>query len=170
MGYKLYSNITCPNPAEGATENIGEDLYFVVNGKHERQKKMMYSNYQMIKILESCFQNMNCFSWIKVIAVLIDFNYCNYNTPSLKFPCFPCHACQISPCPTETPLQRSPHVLHRFSEFIINLYIKLLSTFQKAESFFFSKNFSRASSVSKLDNTIKQHSIFNTKCTKFSAK
>ena len=24
MEYKLYSNITCPNSAEGATENIGE--------------------------------------------------------------------------------------------------------------------------------------------------
>ena len=24
MGYKLYSKITCPNPTEGPTENIGE--------------------------------------------------------------------------------------------------------------------------------------------------
>ena len=38
MGYKLYSNITCPNPRKGATENIGKDLYFVVNVKHDRQK------------------------------------------------------------------------------------------------------------------------------------
>ena len=27
MGYKLCSNITCPNPTEGATENIGEGLH-----------------------------------------------------------------------------------------------------------------------------------------------
>ena len=26
MGYKLCSNITCPNPTEGATGNIGEGL------------------------------------------------------------------------------------------------------------------------------------------------
>ena len=28
MGYKLYSNITCPNLTEGATENIGEGLHY----------------------------------------------------------------------------------------------------------------------------------------------
>ena len=124
----------------------------------------MYSNYQIIKVLENCFQNMNCFSRIKVISVLIHFKYCNCNTPSLNFPCLPCHACQISPCPTETPLQCSPHhVLHGFSEFIINPYLNLLSTFQETES-------SRTSSVSKSDNTINQHCIFNTKCSKFSAK
>ena len=29
MGYKLYSNITCLNPTEGATENIKEDLHYL---------------------------------------------------------------------------------------------------------------------------------------------
>ena len=28
MEYKLYSNITCSNPAEGATENIEEGLHY----------------------------------------------------------------------------------------------------------------------------------------------
>ena len=28
MGYKLCSNISCPNPAEGATENIGKGLHY----------------------------------------------------------------------------------------------------------------------------------------------
>ena len=28
MGYKLYSDITCPNPTEGSTENIGEGLHY----------------------------------------------------------------------------------------------------------------------------------------------
>ena len=28
MGYKLYSNIACPNPTEGSTENIGEGLHY----------------------------------------------------------------------------------------------------------------------------------------------
>ena len=28
MGYKLCSNITSPNPTEGATENIGEGLHY----------------------------------------------------------------------------------------------------------------------------------------------
>ena len=35
MGYKLCSNITSPNPTEGATENIGEGLHY----------KEMYSMY-----------------------------------------------------------------------------------------------------------------------------
>ena len=37
----------------------------------------MYSNYQIIKILNN--KNMNCFSWVKLISVLIHFKYCNYN-------------------------------------------------------------------------------------------
>ena len=32
----------------------------------------MYSKYQIIKILENCFQNMNCFPWIKIIPVRSD--------------------------------------------------------------------------------------------------
>ena len=39
MVYKLYSNITCPNPIGGATENIGEKIFLyllrnVINVKH----------------------------------------------------------------------------------------------------------------------------------------
>ena len=29
MGHKLYSNITCPNPADDATENIEEGLHLL---------------------------------------------------------------------------------------------------------------------------------------------
>ena len=38
MGYKSYSNITCLNPTNGATENIGEGLNLlrkVLNVKHD---------------------------------------------------------------------------------------------------------------------------------------
>ena len=28
MKYKLYSNIICPNPTEGATENVAEGLHY----------------------------------------------------------------------------------------------------------------------------------------------
>ena len=38
MVYKLYSNITWPNPREGATENTGEGLNLlrkVLNVKHD---------------------------------------------------------------------------------------------------------------------------------------
>ena len=30
MGYKLYSNIICPNPTESAMENIGEGIFKIV--------------------------------------------------------------------------------------------------------------------------------------------
>ena len=59
-------------------------------------------NYQIIKILENCFQNMNCFPWIKLISVLIylKYYYCN----NLELPCLFRYLCQISPSSTEKPL------------------------------------------------------------------
>ena len=60
----------------------------------------MYSKYQIIKILENCFQNIKCFSWIKLIPVLIHLKYWYYNSPYLELPCLP------------------HHVLHRFLYFL----------------------------------------------------
>ena len=36
---------------------------------------LMYSKYQIIKILSNCFQSINCPSWIKLIPVLIPLKY-----------------------------------------------------------------------------------------------
>ena len=55
----------------------------------------MYSNCQIIKILENCFHNMNCFSQIKLISVLIHFKYCYYNILSLQLPCLPFYPCHF---------------------------------------------------------------------------
>ena len=67
------------------------------------------------KKLENCFENMNLFSWINLISVLIHFKYWYYNIPSLELPSLPCHLCQISPWLIETPLQQNPdHVLDCF--------------------------------------------------------
>ena len=83
---------------------------------------MIYSNYQLTKILENCFQNMNCFTWIKLISVLSLFKYWYFNILSFQLLYLPCHLCQISPWPTETRLQdNSHHVLHRFPYFVITL-------------------------------------------------
>ena len=60
-------------------------------------------NYRIKKILENYFQNMTCFSWIKLISVLICLKYWYYNTLFLELPCFPCPFCQISPWPAEIP-------------------------------------------------------------------
>ena len=59
-------------------------------------------NYQIIKLLENCFQNMNCFPWIKLISVLIylKYYYCN----NLELRCLFRYLCQISPSSTEKPL------------------------------------------------------------------
>ena len=107
-----------------------------------------------------CFQNMICFSWIKLISVLIHFKYWHFDIPPLELTCFPCHFYQNSPWTTNTPYQHNPHhVFYRFPyfvlahstthqticqakpvKFIIKLYINrntLLvkhTTYQKAES------------------------------------
>ena len=47
----------------------------------------MYSKYQIIKILENCFQKRNCFSWIKLILGLIQLKYRYYNSPYLEHSC-----------------------------------------------------------------------------------
>ena len=62
---------------------------------------MTYSKYQIIKILENCFRCMNCFSWIKLILVLIHLRYWYYNSPYAEHPYLPHHLCQILPEPAE---------------------------------------------------------------------
>ena len=80
----------------------------------------MYSKYQIVKLLENYFQNLNCFSWIKLIPVLIHLKYWYNNFPYLELPCLPHHHCQVLPQPTRTPLQHNPyHVLHRFPCFFL---------------------------------------------------
>ena len=88
----------------------------------------MYSTYQIIKILKNCFRSMSCFSWIKLILVLIHLKYWYYNSPYAERPYLPHHICQILPQPAKTffninlimlassnPLQHKPHhVLRRF--------------------------------------------------------
>ena len=132
---------------------------------------------------------MICFSWIKLISVLIHFKYCYYNIPLLELPCLLFHLCQVLPLPNEAPHQRNlHHLFHRFPylclphstsrhnywmcqttcqakpiKFFINLYLNLLSTYQKAES-------PRAASLSNLHNTFNKSSIFNTKCAKLFTK
>ena len=112
--------------------------------------------------------------------------------------CIPHHLCQILLKPTETPLQHNPHyVLRRFPYFVvlhlttrhhkywiyqticeaksIKFVIKLFTDHntllvkqaihQKTESEYF-----RAASLSNLDKTVSNSSIFNTKHTEFSTR
>ena len=72
------------------------------------------------KDFRNCVQNMNCFSWIKLIPVLIHFIYWYYDSPFLELLYLPPHLCQILPLPISTPLQHNPHhVLHWFSYFVL---------------------------------------------------
>ena len=66
---------------------------------------MVFSKYQVINILENCFQNMNCFSWTKLIPILIHLKYWYYNSTHLELHCLFHHLFEILPLPTETPLQ-----------------------------------------------------------------
>ena len=72
------------------------------------------------EILQNCFQNMNCFSWTKLISVLIHLRYWYYTSPHLELHCLPHHLCQVLPYPTETPLQHNTYYdLHRFPYFVV---------------------------------------------------
>ena len=79
MESKLYSNITCPQYWRRSSL-----IRNVFNIKHHTPSKLMYSNYQIMKILENCFQNMNYFSWIQLISFISNSKHCCSNIPSLE--------------------------------------------------------------------------------------
>ena len=116
------------SPARGVQDNIANGKYWsrtslirnLLNIKHHTPYKSMYLKYQIIKILENCFQKVNCFSWIKLTPILIHLEYCHHNFPYLELACLPHYPCHILSKPTEIPLQYSPHhVLHRFPYFVV---------------------------------------------------
>ena len=55
MGCKLYSDITCSSPI---VQSLLRNALYV---KHHTFLKLTYSNYQIIKTSEDCFQNMKFF-------------------------------------------------------------------------------------------------------------
>ena len=63
---------------------------------------MMYSKYQILKILKNCFQNMNCSFWIKLILVLIHLKNWYYHSPHAELCYIPYYLRQVLPEPTET--------------------------------------------------------------------
>ena len=148
------------------------------------------------KILKNCFQNTNCFSWIKLIPVLIHLKYRYYNSPNLELLSLPHHLSQTLSKPNETSLQHNPpHVLHRFLCFvlphstkrhhqyriyqttyqanaiknIIKLYIYQNTLWVKKVTLQKAESL-RAASHPKLGNTVNRNSIFNTRCAEFSTK
>ena len=70
-----------------------------------------------IRILEDFIQNMNCFSWINLVPVLVHPKYRYYSSP-YSFPT----SCTTSVkfYPSKVPLQHnSYYVLHRFPYFVL---------------------------------------------------
>ena len=61
----------------------------------------MYSKYQITKILDFFFWNINCYCWIKPILVLIHLKYWYHNSPYAELPYLPHHLCQILPYSTK---------------------------------------------------------------------
>ena len=90
MKYKICSYLTSPKRScygkYWRRSSLIRNLFSV---KHHAPYKWVYSKYQIIKILESCFQNINCFSWIKLTPVLIYLKYSNYSVSHLELTCLP---------------------------------------------------------------------------------
>ena len=70
MGHKLSSNIRCPNLTEDATKSVEKSLITKKCAQCKTLHNLKKLNYQIIKILENFFQNVNWFSWINLISVL----------------------------------------------------------------------------------------------------
>ena len=85
--------------------------------KHHAPQNLMYSKYQIMKILKNCFRSMNCFFWIKLILVLIHLKYWYYNSSYAELPYLPHHICQMLPQPTETLSTQTSSCSSSFSIF-----------------------------------------------------
>ena len=72
----------------------------------------MWSKYQIMKILENCFQNMIYFYWIKLIPVLIHLKYWYYNSPYLELSSLHHYLCQI--LLSQLKPSNPHHFLHQF--------------------------------------------------------
>ena len=137
--------------------------------------------------MENCFQNMNCFAWIKLIPVLIHLKYWCYNSLYLELP-FPyrlSHFTQanLNPSSTQssscyslfslffpTPFSKAPpQVLIQtiWNATPITYMIKLYTDHNKLwlKSWVF-----RAASLLKPGSTVKNNSIFSTKYAQFFTK
>ena len=132
--------------------------------------------------MENCFQNMNCFSWIKLIPTLIHLKHLYSNSLNLVLPSL---TISVKFYPKQLKPFFNTILIIFFIEFTIlsnsiwprattsigytKPYVKPIklyadhntllvkqATHKKIESF-------RAASLSKLDNTFNNNSIFNTK-------
>ena len=149
--------------------------------------------------MENCFQNMNCFSWIKIIPVLIHLKYWYCNSIYLELPCLSHHFCQILPCLSNfsqlkpfstqspcsslvslfcpTPLDYTllqvlniPNICKvKPVKFIIKLYTDH-NTLRVKHATHQKTESLKAASLSKLVNMVNSNFIFNTKYAEFSTK
>ena len=80
----------------------------------------MYLKCHIIKILENSFRNTNCYSWTKLILILIHLKYWYCNSPQLERSCLSHNLCKILPMPSKNLLQHNPHhVLHWSPYFVL---------------------------------------------------
>ena len=156
----------------------------------------MYSKYQITKILEFFFRNINCFCWIKPILVLIHLKYWYHNSPYAELPLPPSPSLPNFTLANWNHLQYNPHhVLHRFPyfflrhsttshhkywiyqaiykakpiEFVIKLYTDHDTLFVKHGTHQKAEPLKTAS-LSDLDNMVNSSSTFNTKYSEFYTK
>ena len=88
MRYKIYLDITRPNRrCYGEYWRSSLLIRQLLNVKNHVPYKWMHSKYQIIKILENCFQNTHCFFLDQCNSSLVHLKwYCNF--PHLEPPCF----------------------------------------------------------------------------------
>ena len=105
MGYRIHSNITCLKRRCYVKYWTRSSLIKnLLNVKHHAPYKSMYSKYQIIGVLENCFQNMNYFFSKYELLFLDQANSSSdpsqllmLKFPKLELPCLPDHVCHILP-------------------------------------------------------------------------
>ena len=156
----------------------------------------MFSNYQIVKILQNCFQNIKRVSCIKLISVLIHLKYSYYNTPFLELPISRTISDKLHPgqlkilfntiliifCIVFPVLPYTTNLTTRYKyciyqticqakplKFIIKLCADHRNLWVKHTTHKKAESL-RAASLSNLDKIVNSNSIFNTKFDEFSTK
>ena len=91
------------SPTRGEQDNISNGKYWrrpslirnLLNVKHYAPSKLTHWKYQIIKILENCFQKINYFPWIKLNTIWIHLKYWHYSLSHLELLCLPHYPCHI---------------------------------------------------------------------------
>ena len=183
MGCKLYSDITCSSPI---VQSLLRNALYV---KHHTFLKLTYSNYQIIKTSEDCFQNMKFFpnqtnfssgpsqililqhpipvSSLLLSPSLSNFALENWN-PSCSFLVLLPRPTLFNHMPTSIGYTKSYAKPSQSS--LLLCHIQIIKPYKSQTHIHQKAKFLKAASLSKLNNMVNTNSISNTKCVEYSIK